>query len=121
MMDKTIMDIVTMAIAVSAVFLILLVLVIIFYNIEIIIKTLRNNMIRRTLRSLSPGAIIPRKIRFEASGEEYAAIAATVYMYNNELHDEENAIITIEKSTRTWTPWSDKYFNMNTYFMKRHR
>ena len=114
-------EIIIMAIAMSIVFLVLLMLVVIFYNIEKIIKAFQNNMLRKQLRLLSPGTVFMKNMRVEASGEEYAAIAAAIYLYNNELHDEENAIITIEKTTRTWTPWSAKYFSMNTYFMKKHR
>ncbi len=51
--------------------------------------------------------------------EEYAAIAAAIYMYNNELHDEENTILTINRISKAYSPWSSKLYNMNTYFTKR--
>ncbi len=49
-------------------------------------------------------------------GEIYAAIATAIHLYNNELHDEEDAVITIQKVEREWTPWNAKYYNMNQYF-----
>ncbi len=52
----------------------------------------------------------------ETSGEIYAAIAAAIYMYDEELHDEEDTVITIQKVERAWTPWNAKYYNMNHYF-----
>ena len=55
----------------------------------------------------------------DVSGEVYAAIAAAVHLYHDELHDEENTIITIQKVERSWTPWNAKYYNMNQYFNKR--
>lgn len=52
-------------------------------------------------------------------GEVYAAIAAAIHLYNNELHDEEETVITIQKVEREWTPWNAKYYNMNQYFNNR--
>lgn len=52
-------------------------------------------------------------------GDVYAAIATAIYLYNEELHDDEDMVITIQNVERTWTPWSDKRFNMNQYFNKK--
>lgn len=52
-------------------------------------------------------------------GEVYAAIAAAIHLYNDELHDEEDNIITIQKVEREWTPWNAKFYNMNQYFNNR--
>ena len=51
--------------------------------------------------------------------ELYAAIAAAIHLYNDELHDEETAVITIQKVEREWTPWNAKFYNMNQYFNNR--
>ena len=51
--------------------------------------------------------------------EIYAAIGAAIYLYNEELHDEEDTVITIQKVEREWTPWNAKYYNMNQYFNNR--
>jgi len=40
-----------------------------------------------------------------------AAIAMALYLYN-ELHDEESNVITIERKSRYYSPWSSKYYNM---------
>lgn len=53
--------------------------------------------------------------------EVMAAIATAIHLYNNELHDEEDAVITIQKVEREWTPWNAKYYNMNQYFNKVRR
>lgn len=55
----------------------------------------------------------------DVSGEIYAAIASAIYMYNNELHDEENTVLTIEKVSKTYSPWSSKIYGLNTYFNNR--
>ena len=49
-------------------------------------------------------------------GDVYAAIATAIYLYNEELHDDEDMVITIQDVQRAWTPWNDKRFNMNQYF-----
>lgn len=49
------------------------------------------------------------------TGDEFAAIAAAIYMYNEELHDEENTILTITEVNRRYSPWSSKMYNMNVY------
>lgn len=54
------------------------------------------------------------------SDEVYAAIAAAIHLYNQELHDEEPTVITIQKTERSWTPWNAKYLSMNHYFTNRH-
>ena len=51
--------------------------------------------------------------------EVYAAIAAAIHLYNDELHDEEDTVITIQKAEREWTPWNAKFYNMNQYFNNR--
>ena len=123
-MDTITMETTAMAVVISMVFLTLLVLVIIFANIEKIIKTYQNNIIRKNLKPIfSPSAMgIKKSVKIEeTSGEEFAAIAAAIYLYSNEMHDEENAILTIERSTRTSTPWSVKYYSMNNYFMRKSK
>ena len=54
-------------------------------------------------------------------GEVYAAIAAAIYAYEQDLHDEEDTVITIQKVERAWTPWNAKFYNMNQYFNKVRR
>ena len=57
----------------------------------------------------------------DTPGDVYAAIAAAIYLYDEELHDEEDNIITIQKVERAWTPWNAKYYNMNHYFNNKQR
>ncbi len=41
-----------------------------------------------------------------------AAISTALYLYLNEMHDEEKAVITIKKVSKTYSPWSSKIYNM---------
>lgn len=74
---------------------------------------------RRTNKALAQGSgdnIVKSK---DVSGEVYAAIAAAIYAYDQDLHDEEDTVITIQKVERAWTPWNAKFYNMNKYFSNR--
>ena len=64
------------------------------------------------------GDAAPAKTKDE-SGEVYAAIAAAIYAYDQDMHDEEDTVITIQKVERAWTPWNAKFYNMNKYFSTR--
>jgi hypothetical protein len=45
------------------------------------------------------------------SGEIYAAIAMAIYEAT-ELHDDENAILTIKSTVRNYSPWSSKIYTL---------
>ncbi len=46
-------------------------------------------------------------------GETNAAIAMALYMYFNEMHDEESNVITIKEVKRRYSPWSSKVYGFN--------
>lgn len=46
------------------------------------------------------------------SGEVNAAISAAIHMYVNESHDQEHAILTIDKVSRRYSPWSSKIYSV---------
>jgi len=49
----------------------------------------------------------------------HAAIAAAIHMYGTKLLDAENTVLTINKVSRTYSPWSSKIHGVNTYFRLR--
>ncbi|MCF8217405.1 MAG: OadG family protein [Bacteroidales bacterium] len=49
---------------------------------------------------------------FDTPGEVNAAIATALYMYFNELHDEESNIITMQKISKRYSPWSSKIYGL---------
>ena len=55
----------------------------------------------------------------KVDGDVYAAIATAIYLYNEELHDDEDMVLTIQNVERAWTPWNAKVYNMNQYFNNR--
>lgn len=48
----------------------------------------------------------------EVSGEVFAAISAALYFYQSEQHDQESTILTIEKVSRRYSPWSSKLYGL---------
>ena len=46
------------------------------------------------------------------SGEVNAAIALALFFYGNQLHDQEDPIITMSKVSRTYSPWSSKIYGL---------
>ena len=48
----------------------------------------------------------------EMSGEVNAAIAMALHLYASEMHDYENTVLTIQKVSRTYSPWSSKIYTL---------
>ena len=46
-------------------------------------------------------------------GEENAAIAAAIYLYMNDLHDDESTKMTIKRVNKIYSPWSSKIHGLN--------
>ncbi len=44
------------------------------------------------------------------TGEIAAAISVAIYMYLDEKHDKENAILTIKQARKMYSPWSSKIY-----------
>jgi len=51
-------------------------------------------------------------VKVVMTGEENAAIAAALYLFFSELHDQEKYVMTIKKVSRTYSPWSSKFYNI---------
>lgn len=48
----------------------------------------------------------------EISGEVIAAISAALYLYDSDEHDTESTILTINRVTKTYSPWSSKIYGL---------
>lgn len=53
------------------------------------------------------------------TGEEAAAISMALHLYVNELHDEENRILTIKKISRRYSPWNSKIYSVTNGLNKK--
>ena len=53
-----------------------------------------------------------KKPKTEMPAEVNAAIAYALHMYFKEKHDHEDAILTINRVSRTYSPWSSKIYGL---------
>lgn len=88
------------------VFLALLFLYIVFSN----LTKLLNLNLKRVLKR--EGKIEEVKKDLSISGEVNAAIAMAIHLYFAEMHDNENTVLTINKVSRTYSPWSSKIYGL---------
>ena len=52
------------------------------------------------------------KKEISIDGAVNAAFSTALYLYLNEMHDEEKAVITIKKVSKAYSPWSSKIYSM---------
>ncbi|MBV2245579.1 MAG: OadG family protein [Lentimicrobium sp.] len=98
-------------IAMSVVFGALILLYILFKNTKKIY-----GIDLKTLFARKPKETIPEiAAREETSGEVNAAIAMSLHLYISELHDHEDAVLTIKKVARTYSPWSSKIYGLRNW------
>ena len=54
----------------------------------------------------------------QRTGEEITAIAAAIHLFMEDAHDEENAILTIGNSPKSYSPWSSKIYGLQQFARK---
>ena len=96
-------------IAMSVVFAALILLYIVFKNTKRIYSINFKQLFKREPAKETVAEIASE---VEISGEVNAAIAMALYLYISELHDHEEAILTIKKVSRTYSPWSSKIYGL---------
>jgi Na+-transporting methylmalonyl-CoA/oxaloacetate decarboxylase gamma subunit len=82
----------------------------------IVYKNLGNFFIRKAAatkikKSDTPTDVVKTPV-VEISGEVNAAIAMALYLYQTDLHDHENTVLTIQKVSKTYSPWSSKIYTL---------
>ncbi len=92
----------------AIVFLSLVLLVFVFLNLPKLIQFEARKRMKKKGYQVPEG--MPDK---PISGEENAAIAMALYLFFNEIHDEESNIVTIKKISKSYSPWSSKIYGLN--------
>jgi len=91
------------------VFIALLLLYIVFFNLTKLIQL-------KSKRALKKEGITDKdKQDISVSGEVNAAIAMAIHLYFQELHDEETAILTINRASKIYSPWSSKIYGLTRH------
>jgi len=91
------------------VFVALLLLYIIFFNLTKVLQINVKKLLRRE------GKVIEIKEDLSVSGEVNAAIAMALHLYYSEIHDKEDAVLTINQTSRTYSPWSSKIYGLRQF------
>lgn len=95
------------AIGMAVVFSSLLLLYIVFMNIA---------KITNRPRKVQPvDGEAHKKVQPAVSAEVNAAIAYALHIYLKEKHDHEDAILTINRVSRAYSPWSSKIYGLRQY------
>jgi glutaconyl-CoA/methylmalonyl-CoA decarboxylase subunit delta len=108
--DLSLIDQYTLVIAFAGYCIVLLALAFMAYFFTRL-HTLQDFLSKRKLSK--PGNSEPeQKPKVIMTGEENAAIAAALYLFFSELHDEEKYVMTIRKVSKTYSPWSSKIYGI---------
>jgi glutaconyl-CoA/methylmalonyl-CoA decarboxylase subunit delta len=91
------------------VFIALLLLYIIFFNLTKVLQINVKKLLRRE------GKVIEMKEDLSISGEVNAAIAMALHLYHSEMHDKEDTVLTINQTSRTYSPWSSKIYGLRQF------
>jgi Na+-transporting methylmalonyl-CoA/oxaloacetate decarboxylase gamma subunit len=91
----------------------LLILTVIFNQIPKFFKIRLRNKFRKSGKSAVEEDCCP-----DISGATNAAIAMALYLYFNELHDKEHNVMTIEKVSKRYSPWSSKIYGLRNLNIK---
>ncbi len=91
------------------VFIALLLLYIIFFNLTKVLQINVKKLLRRE------GKEIEIKEDLSITGEVNAAIAMALHLYYSEMHDKEDTVLTINQTSRTYSPWSSKIYGLRQF------
>ena len=92
------------------VFAVLTLLVIVFTQIP---KLIYYNT-RKKLRQQNKQAVVTNE-DLHIAGDVSAAISMALYMFFEEMHDEESNVITIKRVRKTYSPWSSKIYGLRIW------
>lgn len=87
------------------VFLALLALIIVFNNIPKLLNIINKRKLEKKGKAVKTESL-------NIDVDVNAAIAMAIYLYFNELHDEESGVITIQKVKKSYSPWSSKIYGV---------
>ncbi|MFP4557652.1 MAG: OadG family protein [Bacteroidales bacterium] len=103
-------------IAMLVVTAVLTVAAVIFQNIDNLISLFTKMFSNRKKTSGQSEEI---KEKLSTSGDDIAAIALALHLYQSELHDTESLTLTMNKISRTYSPWSSKIYGVMNTAVKR--
>ncbi len=92
-------------------YLIVFIALVLLYFVFNSLPRLINLQARLSLRKRGLGEIADKE-DLSIPGSEVAAISMALHLHLNELHDDEEHIMTIKRVARVYSPWSSKIYSM---------
>jgi glutaconyl-CoA/methylmalonyl-CoA decarboxylase subunit delta len=74
------------------------------------LHTIQNFLFKR--KNENAGSRETEAPKVKITGEENAAIAAALFLFFSELHDEEKYVMTIRKVSKVYSPWNSKIYGI---------
>jgi glutaconyl-CoA/methylmalonyl-CoA decarboxylase subunit delta len=108
--DLSLIDNFTLVIAIAGYCIVLIALALMAYFFTRL-HTLQDFLTKRRI-AVQESSYKKEKPKIVMTGEENAAIAAALYLFFSELHDEEKYVMTIRKVSKTYSPWSSKIYGI---------
>ena len=99
------------------VFVALIALYFVFNYIPVLLTFITKRQLRRQLRKKGAQEEVIEDITI--TGEVGAAISTALYLFFNELHDDEKTVLTIRKISKSYSPWSSKIYNVTKGLNRR--
>jgi len=88
----------------------LIVIILLWFVIRVLVPLIRKFSASREEKRTVTESIIP--VTEVTGSDTEAAIATALYLYFNEMHDEESDVITVKRVSKTYSPWSSKLYSM---------
>ena len=98
------------------VFTALVLLYLIFYNIPKLYKIQLKKMMSRQGKRKNGSK--DGDCCIDITGQTSAAISMALHLYFDEMHDDEDMVMTIKKVSKRYSPWSSKIYGLNNYNFK---
>jgi hypothetical protein len=96
------------AIAMLVVISVLAFAAIVFQNIDNLIHFITKLLTKKASTSAEPIKVE----KLSATNDEILAIALALHLYKSDLHDNESLTLTMNKISRTYSPWSSKIYGI---------
>lgn len=90
--------------------IILISIILLWFIIRILIPLIRKFLAGRKEERTTAETVTTETV--ETGLDMEAAIATALYLYFNEMHDEESDVITVKRVSKTYSPWSSKLYSM---------
>lgn len=97
------------ATAMSVVFLALIALYLVFKRVG---KYMHSGNMRKESKAQMANPEIKLNDQQDLEGETIAAIAMALRLYENDIHDIESTVVTINRVARAYSPWSSKIYSL---------